>query len=131
MENIQFIEFINTDPFLLFFGAFYLVIGFSFFFARKAWEEFLNLFVQHDSLSLVMGVVLLPISLAIIAFFNDWTSLASIVLMVIGWLALLKSIILLVLPGIVQKFIRREFVQKWLWLDGVSGLIIGAALLLL
>ena len=131
LANLNIAEYINTDPFLLFFGAFYLVLGFSFFFANKAWEDFLTLFADHDALSLVMGILLLPISLFIIVFYDNWDSVAAIVLMVMGYLALLKSLVLLLLPGVMQKFIRKEFVRKWLWLDGVSGLLLGAALLLL
>lgn len=122
---------INTDPFLLFFGGFYLVLGLSCFFARKPWEDFIALFVDNDALSLVMGILILPISLAIIAFYNNWDSLASTILMVIGWLALLKSMVLLMRPGLIQAFVKKEFVHKWLWLDGISGILLGLALLLL
>ncbi len=119
------------DEFLLFFGSFYLVLGLSCFFAKKAWEDFIALFVEHDSLSLIMGIFILPISLSIIVFYNDWGSISSIVLMVIGYLALAKSIILLVFPSFFQAIVKKKFVRKWLWLDGLSGIVLGAALLVL
>jgi len=123
--------FLNTDPFLLFFGGFYLVLGLSCFFARKPWEEFIALFVDNDALSLVMGILILPISLAIIAFYNNWDTLASTILMVLGWIGLMKALVLLMRPGLIQGFVKKEFVRKWLWLDGISGIILGAAMLLL
>ena len=125
------VGFINTDPFLLFFGGFFLVLGFSCFFARKAWEEFLSLFVNNDALSLVMGILILPISLSIIAFYNNWETVASTVLMVTGWLAFIQAVILLMRPPIMQNFVKKEFVRKWLWLDGLSGIILGAVMLFL
>ena len=122
---------INTDPFLLFFGSFYLVLGLSCFFARKPWEDFIALFVDNDALSLVMGILILPISLSIIAFYNNWDSLASTILMAIGWLALVKAMILLMRPSLIQGFLKKEFVRKWVWLDGISGILLGAAMLVL
>ena len=124
-------EMLNTDRFLLFFGTFYIVLGFSAFFAKKSWEDFIELFIENDALSLIMGIFLLPISLFIVFFYNDWNTLASTILMVIGYLALAKALILLLKPGVMQKFLKKEFVQKWLWLDGLSGITLGLAMLLL
>ena len=125
------LDFINTDPFLLFFGGFYLVLGFSCFFARDAWEEFAALFVDNDALSLVFGILILPIALSVIAFYNNWESLASIILMVVGWLAFFKSVVLIMRPSLIQHFVKKEFVRKWLWLDGLSGIALGVAMLVL
>ena len=122
---------VNTDPFLLFFGSFYMVLGLSCFFAKEHWEEFIKLFVDNDTLSLVMGIFVLPISLFIIVFYDNWESLASIILMVIGYMGFLKALFLLLRPKAFQKLLSKRFVQKWLWLDGISGILIGGAMLLL
>ncbi|MGB0719647.1 MAG: hypothetical protein ACPGRX_04185, partial [Bdellovibrionales bacterium] len=98
----DFTTLINTDPFLLFFGGFYLVLGLSCFFAREAWQEFAALFVKNDALSLIFGIMLLPISLSVIAFYNNWDGIASIILMVVGWLAFAKSLVLLLRPSLIQ-----------------------------
>ncbi len=124
-------NFVNTDPFLLFFGGFYVVLGTSCFFTKKPWEEFIDLFIEHDSLSLVMGILVLPISLSIIVFYNSWDNLGSIILMVIGYLAFLKALALLIKPSLIQGVLKRNFVRKWLWLDGLSGIALGLALLVL
>ena len=124
-------DYINTEPFLLFFGGFYLVLGLSCFFARQPWEEFTALFIDNDALSLVAAILVLPISLSIIAFYNNWETLASTILMVIGYLAFFKALILLMRPRLIQAFVQKEFVRKWIWLDGISGIILGLALLLL
>lgn len=123
--------FINTDPFLLFFGSFYFVLGLSMFFAAQHWKEFVYLFIQHDSLSLVLGIMTLPISLFVIIFYNDWSTLASTVLMVMGYIGLIKAVILLLRPGWIQSFLNKGTVNKYLWLDGVSGIILGAGMLVL
>lgn len=123
--------FINTDPFLLFFGSFYIVLGMSAFLARKPWEDFIDLLIESDAVNLVMGILVLPVSLFIIVFYNNWSGVAPVILMVIGYLAFLKALVLLLRPAIIQKFLSWSFVRKWIWLDGISGVVLGAALLVL
>lgn len=128
-------DMINTDPFLLFFGSFYAVLGLSIFISAKHWQEFIALFVENDALSLVLGVLSLPISLFVVVFYNNWDSLASIILMVLGYISLIKALMLLLRPTWLQNFLRaglqKQYIQKYLWLDGLSGVILGAALLVL
>ncbi len=131
MNELLSTGFINTDPFLLFFGSFYLVLGLSLFFATKPWKDFAILFIEHDSLNLVMGVLILPISLSIIVFYDNWETLASTILMVIGYLSFLKALVLLLRPSLMQGILKKDFVQKWIWLDGLSGIVLGAAMLVL
>lgn len=124
-------DFINTDPFLLFFGGFYLVLGLSCFLATKPWQDFIELFIKNDALSLIMGILVLPIALFIVVFYNNWDTLASTILMVIGYIAFLKALVLLLKPSLFQNFLKKDFVQKWLWLDGLSGMALGVAMLVL
>jgi hypothetical protein len=124
-------EVVNTDPFLLFFGTFYLVLGMSILLATRQWKEFIALFIKNESLPLVFGVLTLPISLFVVFFYNNWTDLAPIILMVLGYIGLLKALVLLLRPTWVQAWVSRDFVNRWLWLDGVSGIILGASMLLL
>ena len=124
-------DFVNTDPFLLFFGTFYIVLGLSIFLAAKHWQEFIKLFIENDSLSLVIGIMTLPISLFVVFFYDNWESLASTILMVLGYIGLVKALMLLLRPSLLQGFLDRGIIQKYLWLDGLSGVILGAAMLLL
>lgn len=123
------IEYINTDPFLVFFGSFYIVLGLSCFLAKKTWEDFISLLIDNETLSLVLGILVLPISLFIIVFYNNWDGLAPIVLMVIGYIGFIKALILLLWPKLVQSFLSKNFVRQWMWLDGISGIILGTLML--
>ena len=128
-------DFINTDPFLLFFGSFYAVLGLSIFLSAKHWHEFIALFVENDALSLVLGVLSLPISLFVVVFYNNWESLASIILMVLGYVSLVKALALLLRPAWIQNFLKiglqKGYIQQYLWLDGLSGVALGGAMLVL
>ena len=129
--NIPELLHLNTDPVLLFFGCFYITLGLSAWFAPKSWEDFIDLFIENDALSLIMGILTLPISLFIIFFYNDWNTLGSIILMVTGYLGILKAIALLMRPSFFQSILKKDFVRKWLWLDGISGVVLGSAMLVL
>jgi len=128
---INLAELVNTDPFLLFFGSFYLVIGLSVFFAADAWKEFIALFVKNDAISLIMGILTLPIALFIVVFYNYWGDLASSILMVMGYITLFKSVALLLRPSFFQGFLNKGVTERYLWLDGLSGIILGGAMLVL
>ena len=125
------IDLINTDPFLLFFGTFYTIIGLSMFFASKAWLDFIRLFIEHESISLILGIMTLPIALFIVFFYNDWSSLASTFLMVMGYTSLIKAMILLLRPSMLQDFLKKGYLKKYLWVDGLSGVVLGIAMLAL
>ena len=124
-------DLINTDPFLLFFGAFYTIIGLSVFFAQDAWKEFIKLFVENEAISLILGIMTLPIALFIVFFYNDWSTMASTVLMVMGYISLLKAAILLLRPTIMQEYLDKGFINQYLWVDGISGIILGTGMLIL
>jgi hypothetical protein len=121
---------INVDPFLVFFGSFYLVIGLSVFFATKAWTDFLKLFAENDAVSLILGVITLPISLFIVVFYNNWNGIGPSLLMVLGCIGLLKALALLLKPSLLQNIVRKK-VAKPMWLCGVLTIAIGVALLIL
>jgi hypothetical protein len=127
----EFIELNTADHFLLFFGSFYIILGFSAFFAQKSWEDFTDLFIDNDALSLVMGVLILPLSLFIIVIYNSWDSLSSIILMVTGYIMFAKSTVMLLRPQLIQNMLSRQFIRKWIWLDGLSGITLGLSMLIL
>ena len=124
-------DLINTDPFLLFFGTFYTIIGLSMFFASSAWQDFIKLFIENESISLILGIMTLPIALFIVVFYNDWSNLASIVLMVMGYISLIKAGVLLIRPSMLQGFLQKGYLKKYLWVDGLSGMVLGVAMLAL
>lgn len=127
----EFIALNTGDHFLLFFGSFYIILGFSAFFAQKSWEDFTELFIENDALSLVMGILILPLSLFIMVIYNDWSSLASTILMVTGYIMFAKAAAMLLRPRLIQDLLKKQFVRKWIWLDGLSGIVLGLSMLTL
>lgn len=123
---------VNNDPFLLFFGGFFLVMGVSIFFSKEAWEEYLDMLSKSKALLLIGGVINLPIGLFIVTFYNNWNGLAETVLMAVGILALVKSVILLTKPDYMQKLLATDKLTiKPFWMNGVAASVVGAILLVL
>lgn len=122
---------VNIDPFLVFFGSFYIVLGLSLFCTPKAWRDFIKLFQENDAVSLILGIIMLPISLFIIVFYNDWEGTASKILMLIGYLGLFKSLFLLMWPAQMQRIAKNEKLLGPLWLYGILAIGIGGALIVL
>lgn len=126
------INIVNTDPFLVFFGSFYLVLGLSVFFANKAWSDFIKLYAQNDAVSLISGIITLPIALFIVVFYEGWdTGIAAKILVVIGYLALLKALVLLLKPDWIRKLVQNDKMIKPLWLRGLIAAGVGVALIVL
>ena len=126
------LDIINTDPYLLFGGCFFLVMGLSIFFAGPAWQEYMSLLSKSKALLLIGGVVNLPIGLFILMFYNKWDGIAEVILMVVGILALIKSLALLAKPDMVQKLLSdKKLSLKPFWIHGVISLVVGIALIVL
>lgn len=124
--------FMNSDPFLIFFGLFYIIIGLSNLIIPKAWDDFIAVFGKNETtISVATGLLMLPLGLFIVVFYNNWTGFASALLMVIGYIILIKACMLLSVPGLVQKMAEKKIMVPPVWLRGVFALAIGLALLLL
>jgi len=130
LKSIDLVNMVNTDPFLLFFGCFFFILGLSVFTTRECWEEYLDILRSNTGVCLMNGIFTLPIALFIIFFYDNWDWLAPGALMIVGYIGLLKALVMLLRPQIMQKFLKLNIVRKLLWLDGVSGMILGAILLL-
>jgi hypothetical protein len=120
---------ITVDPFLVFFGSFYLVIGLSVFFAADAWKDFLKIFAENDAVSLILGVIILPISLFIVVFYNNWGAAGSKLLMVLGILGLIKALALLLKPSLLQGIVKKKIIKPMIC--GLVTIAVGIALLVL
>lgn len=123
---------LNTDPFLLLFGCLYLVIGLSILLAQQAWKDFTNLYVTSGPLCLITGIIMLPLALYVVVFYNKWTGIAEDFLMVLGYWALFEAMVLLLKPAWVHKIVASgKFVLDPFWLHGLIAIAMGLALLLL
>ncbi|MDD5655608.1 MAG: hypothetical protein PHR91_08225 [Candidatus Omnitrophica bacterium] len=98
MENSVFIAKI--------FGLCYLILGVGFMFNRKAFQQVMDDFCKNAALVFYGGMLALVIGVVIILNHNIWVADWTVMITVIGWLALIKGIWIIILPNTVSKFMQ-------------------------
>lgn len=100
-------------------GIFYIVLGVGILVNRKALPKVVDDFFNNAGLTFIGGITTLIIGLVIVAFHNVWPGHWSLIITVIGWLALIKGATLIIRPQIVAA-IARPFKEN-AFLLGVGG----------
>src|SRR3954470_2817298 len=109
----------------------FLIIGLSHIFQAQAWSEFFIRFRDKGRAgSLQLGLLHLPMALLIVSFHNIWYGLPMLVT-IIGWGQLLKSLFYLVWPqhglrmlGTITTERSWRFIAGGLFSIAVSGVIL-------
>ena len=119
---------------LLFFML--LFLGLSFVIQNQLWIKLIKfLYSQEEQtfqiICLVSGAVLtLPVGLLLVLTHNDWELSPSLIVTVIGWVALVKALFLILYPKIFLKFKalygKSESFLKWyLRICGILYILMG------
>ena len=111
------------------FSLAYLAIGVGILvnpgFYKKLYEDF----VENASIMYLGGASALVIGYLIVAFHNTWTNDLSVIITIIGWAALIKGIIILILPKVMIALTRAIAKnESFLKIQGVAVIIIGLGL---
>lgn len=85
--------------------------------------------IQDKSSRLVFGILGVLIGLFLVNLHNVWDTLPQILVSLIGWAALLKSLAYLFLKeSTMDKVVKLFSERKWFVIDGIVALLIGAYL---
>jgi len=113
-------------------AAVFLITGVSHIVQPGAWTEFFIHFRGNGRAGVLqLGLLQLPLALVIAILHNVWHGLAIIVTLV-GWALLLKSLIYLLLPAAGLRMLATISVENsWRFVvAGVFSVLLGAAILL-
>lgn len=121
----------NTVILAQFFGVLYFVISFAALIRYDKVHAMLKSLRKSRSAFFGLGTVVLAVGLLIIMFHNDWESAAGIVIGVLGWGAILESLLYLFLPrrsitALISHFDSRTAIA----VSSLLGMAIGLFLLL-
>ena len=111
------------------FGLCYLIIGAGFVLNRKAFKQIMNDFCKNTALLFYGGLFTLVIGVVIILIHNIWVANWTMIITIIGWLALIKGAGMIVFPDMVSK--SMQFYQKnenLLIVHSTGALILGVVL---
>ncbi len=117
----------------------FIPLGLSLIVQAKLWAK-LTKFVYSQSketfnfIMLVSGSVCLPFGLFLVLTHNDWNLSPSVIVTVVGWITVVKCLVLLLWPQLAIKskilYGRKESVLKWfLRISGVIYIILGLLVL--
>ena len=111
------------------FGLCYLIMGASFAFNRKAFKQVMEDFCKNAALVFYGGILALVIGVVIILTHNIWVANWTVIITIIGWIALIKGIWLSVFPNTVYKFMQAyQRNEKLLVVHSIGALIFGVVL---
>ncbi len=106
----------------------YLAVGIGILinpdFYKKLFEDF-----TEDTTALYFGgVAALVIGYLIVAFHNTWTKDLSVIITIVGWIALLKGILILVRPKIMIALTKAIATKgNFLKIEAIAIIILGLA----
>ena len=84
-------------------GPYIIVIGVSLMFNQKIFQKIMEDFPKNPSLVFVTGLLTFVAGLATVLFHNIWTADWRVIITIFGWIALIKGVLLVILPGTLLK----------------------------
>jgi uncharacterized protein YjeT (DUF2065 family) len=93
------------------FGPIYVVIALGMMLNKGYYNNMIRDFMKNDALLYLGGIIALAIGLLIVQAHNYWVKDWTVLVTIIGWMAVLKGIWLLVFPDMAKK-------QTKAWMKG-------------
>jgi len=111
------------------FGLTYIVVGLGMLINKEYYHKLFKEYLKNESLVYFGGVAALVVGIVILSFHNYWVSSWEVIITVFGWMALIKGILLLLVPKALIDLFRPWFKNETtLTLFGLLALVIGVVL---
>jgi hypothetical protein len=112
-------------------GLYCILIALSMMIRRQAIVEAVTVLLQNPSMTLILGVITLAAGLAMVLAHNIWSGSAlAVVVTLVGWVALIKSLFFLFLPPEMETglFLQQFHYQQFFYLYSAISLVLGVYL---
>jgi len=111
------------------FGLLYLVVGIGMLIDSKYYKKMMDDVLGSAAVMFFGGAAALAVGLVMVTYHNVWTGW-PIIITIIGWIALIKGVLLLLLPSSMMKLSRSllkssSMLAVWGVVALVLGLILG------
>ena len=108
------------------FSLAYIAIGIGILANHQFYRKLFEDFIERSSNLYVGGIMALAIGYLIVAFHNTWTKDLSVIITIVGWLALVKGILILVCPKLMVVLTKAIMKSKnFLKIEAIIVIIIG------
>jgi hypothetical protein len=112
-------------------GLYCILIGLSMMTHSQATVETVTALLQNPSMTLILGVITLAAGLAMVLAHNIWSGGTLVVVVtLVGWMALVKSLFFLFLPPEMETrlFLQQLHFQQFFYLYSAISLVLGVYL---
>lgn len=112
-------------------GLYCILAAVSMMARRQATVGTVTALLQSPSMMLIVGIITLAAGLAIVLAHNIWSGSAlAVVVTLVGWITLIKSLLFLFLPPEMELalFLRQLHYQQLFYLYGAISLVFGVYL---
>ena len=112
-------------------GLYCILIALSMMTRRQAIVEAVTVLLQNPSMTLILGVITLAAGLAMVLAHNIWSGGALVVVVtLVGWMALIKSLLFLFLPPEMETglFLQQLHYQQFFYLYSAISIVLGVYL---
>jgi len=82
------------------FSLYYIAVGIGILVNPQFYKRIFEEFIERTSILYLGGVIALGVGYFIVAFHNTWTKDLSVIITIVGWLALVKGILIFICPGL-------------------------------
>jgi hypothetical protein len=109
-------------------GLYCILIRLSIISRGQATVETVTALLQNSAMTLILGVITLAAGLALVLAHNIWSGGALVVVVtLVGWMALIKSLFFLFLPPEMEArlFLQQLHYQQLFYLYGAVSLALG------
>jgi drug/metabolite transporter (DMT)-like permease len=110
-------------------GIFFVIVGISMVANGKATAAAVEESVQNKGTMFMWGILALLIGAVIVVFNDVWTSGLTLLVTILGWLALIKGTFILLLPGPAAALYKKCGKSGLLVVAGVVIVVLGLILL--
>lgn len=111
------------------FGLCYLIIGIGLLLNQKYWREVITDFSKSAATVLLGGIFALVVGVVIVLTHNVWVANWTVIITIIGWIALIKGIWIIVFPSTVNKFMQvYQKNESILLVQSIGAIVFGAVM---
>lgn len=111
-------------------GPYIALVGIGLLFNRKAFRMVMEDFPKNSALVFITGLLTFVAGLSILLFHNLWVKDWRVIITVFGWIALIKGVFLIALPGSLVKITNKYLENfKLVLIPWVIMLLVGIFLI--
>ena len=108
------------------FALMYTAVGIGILINTDFYKKLYEDFIESASVLYLGGLIVLAVGYFIVAFHNTWTKDLSVIITIIGWIALIKGILILVRPNLMIALTKAIMKNKnFLKIEAIIVIIIG------